>query len=187
MAWVTVRQATELTGKARSSLYRDMAKGRVSYRTEADGGRVVDTSELIRVYGELRLIETHDRDGLRLPDETEKTVSEALIAEIKALREEVAGLRQEMQAMRLLEHKTETAETPRRWWQGTAVCRRSPALRTRRRATTASCSIRPTRCTWSATTCWRIWCWCGPSGPATVRRPARSPTGLACSWTIPCR
>ncbi|MEJ6906613.1 entry exclusion protein 1, partial [Bradyrhizobium japonicum] len=29
----------------------------------------------------------------------------------------VAGLRQEMQAMRLLEHKTETAETPRRWWQ----------------------------------------------------------------------
>ncbi|HHT3482443.1 TPA: hypothetical protein ACTYHK_004617 [Citrobacter koseri] len=43
MAWVTVRQATELTGKARSSLYRDMAKGRVSYRTEADGGRVVDT------------------------------------------------------------------------------------------------------------------------------------------------
>ncbi len=35
--------------------------------------------------------------------------SDALIAEIKALREEVAGLRQEMQAMRLLEHKPETA------------------------------------------------------------------------------
>ncbi|EPM1613388.1 entry exclusion protein 1, partial [Klebsiella pneumoniae] len=39
---------------------------------------------------------------------------------IKALREEVAGLRQEMQSMRLLEHKPETAETPagtpRRWW-----------------------------------------------------------------------
>ncbi len=45
-------QATELTGKP-EFLYRDMAKGRVSYRTEADGGRVVDTSELIRVYGEL--------------------------------------------------------------------------------------------------------------------------------------
>lgn len=121
MAWVTVRQATELTGKGRSSLYRDMAKGRLSYRTEVDGGRVVDTSELIRVYGELRQGETHERDELRLPDETEKTVSEALIAEIKALREEVAGLRQEMQAMRLLEHKPETApepaETPRRWWQ----------------------------------------------------------------------
>ncbi len=72
MAWVTVRQATELTGKARSSLYRDMAKGRVSYRTEADGGRVVDTSELIRVYGELRQDETHERDELRLSGETEK-------------------------------------------------------------------------------------------------------------------
>lgn len=120
MAWVTVRQATELTGKARSSLYRDMAKGRVSYRTEADGGRVMETSELIRVYGELRPGETRRRDGPGLPDETEKTASGALIAEIKALREEVAGLRQEMQAMRLLEHKTATAEappgTPRRWW-----------------------------------------------------------------------
>lgn len=30
LTWVTVRQATELTGKAQSSLYRDMAKGRVS-------------------------------------------------------------------------------------------------------------------------------------------------------------
>lgn len=73
------------------------------------------------MYGELRQDETHKRDELRLPVETEKTASEALIAEIKALREEVAGLRQEMQAMRLLEHKTETtetpAETPRRWWQ----------------------------------------------------------------------
>ncbi|MBX4308042.1 hypothetical protein K4G96_20770, partial [Mycobacterium tuberculosis] len=70
---------------------------------------------------ELRQIETHERDGLRLSDETEKMASDALIAEIKALREEVAGLRQEMQAMRLLEHKPETAETPagtsRRWWQ----------------------------------------------------------------------
>ncbi|MBI0575448.1 entry exclusion protein 1, partial [Pectobacterium parmentieri] len=33
MAWVSVRQAMELTGKGRSSLYRDMAKGRVSYRS----------------------------------------------------------------------------------------------------------------------------------------------------------
>ncbi|MDS1421987.1 entry exclusion protein 1, partial [Klebsiella pneumoniae] len=89
-------------------------------RTEADGGRVVDTSELIRVYGELRQDETHERDELRLSGETEKMASDALIAEIKALREEVAGLRQEMQSMRLLEHKPETAETPagtpRRWW-----------------------------------------------------------------------
>lgn len=82
---------------------------------------MVDTSELIRVYGELRQSETHERDELRLLGETEKTSSDALIAEIKALREEVAGLRQEMQAMRLLEHKPVTAETPagtpRRWWQ----------------------------------------------------------------------
>ena len=54
MAWHKVRQAQKLTGKARSSLYRDMSSGRLSYRTDSDGGRSIDTSELIRVYGELR-------------------------------------------------------------------------------------------------------------------------------------
>lgn len=83
-----------------------------------------DAYTKVQIVRKVRLVrqgETHERDELRLPDETEKTVSEALIAEIKALREEVAGLRQEMQAMRLLEHKPETApepaETPRRWWK----------------------------------------------------------------------
>lgn len=121
MARVTVRQATELTGKARSSLYRDMAKGLVSYESDRDGRRMLETSELIRVYGELRQNKTPKRDSGRQPSETEKTVSEALIMEIKALREEVAGLRQEMQCIRQLEHKQEAAEVPvkkpRRWWQ----------------------------------------------------------------------
>jgi hypothetical protein len=119
MAWVTVRQATELTGKARSSLYRDMAKGHVSYRSEVDGGRMLETSELIRAYGEIRQDETRARDRLRLSNETEKTATEALITEIKALREEVAWLRQEMESMRLLEHKTEIVEISKdtlRWW-----------------------------------------------------------------------
>lgn len=121
MALVSVRQAMDLTGKARSSLYRDMSKGRLSYSTEADGNRKIDTSELIRVYGELRQEETVSRDTQRQGDETANLAVAALISEIKALREEVAGLRHEMQEIRLLEHKPETAETPRaaprKWWQ----------------------------------------------------------------------
>ena len=127
MAWVSVRQAMELTGKGRSSLYRDMSKGRVSYRSEVDGGRLLDTSELIRVYGALRQATSSERDGERQLDETRNEAMELLVSEIKLLREEVAGLRMEIQANRLLEHKAaellaesdvaeNTAADGKKWW-----------------------------------------------------------------------
>jgi len=127
MAWVSVRQAMELTGKGRSSLYRDMSRGRVSYRSEVDGGRLLDTSELIRVYGALRQVTSPERDGERQLDETRNEAMELLVSEIKLLREEVAGLRMEIQANRLLEYKAaellaesdvaeNTAADGKKWW-----------------------------------------------------------------------
>jgi len=115
MAWHRVRQALTLTGKARSTLYRDMAKGRLSYRTELDGGRSVETSELIRVYGELRQGETENRDTREQPDETANLAISELVAEIRSLREEVSGLKMELQGMRRLEHKPEN-DQPEAWW-----------------------------------------------------------------------
>lgn len=119
MAWVTVRQAMKLTGKARSSLYRDMAKGRVSYRSEVDGSRSIDTSELIRVYGALVHSETRSRDTQRHDSETGNAVIQELVSEIKMLRDEVAGLRVEMQEMRRIEHKLDPEQSPvsTKWWQ----------------------------------------------------------------------
>lgn len=61
MAWHTIQDTLKLTGKSRSQLYRDMAKGLVSYRTGKDGRREFETSELIRVYGELNTSETPPR------------------------------------------------------------------------------------------------------------------------------
>lgn len=117
MAWVTVRQAMILTGKARSSLYRDMSKGRVSYRTEPDGGRSLDTSELIRAYGAIRHGETPARDTQRQGDETTFSVIQNLVLEMKSLREEVAGLRGEMQEMRRIEYKPGSDAVEKKWWQ----------------------------------------------------------------------
>ena len=61
MAWHSIQDTLKLTGRSRSQLYRDMARGLVSYRTGKDGRREFETSELIRVYGELRTDETTRR------------------------------------------------------------------------------------------------------------------------------
>nr|WP_238839052.1 entry exclusion protein 1 [Rahnella sp. WMR42] len=96
-----------------------MAKGRVSYRSEVDGSRCIDTSELIRVYGELIRDETSSRDTRRPESETGNEVIQELVSEIKMLRDEVAGLRVEMQEMRRLEHKPEPSlsTVSTKWWQ----------------------------------------------------------------------
>lgn len=120
MAWHKVRHAQKLTGKARSSLYRDMSSGRLSYRKDLDGGRSIETSELIRVYGELRQCEIALRDDERHGDEAQNQVMSELVREIKSLREEVSRLRNELQEVRRIEDKTESAEISNKkqsWWR----------------------------------------------------------------------
>lgn len=114
MAWHSVSQAQNLTGKSRRTLYRDMASGRVSYRTNGKGHREFETSELIRVYGEPEQSGTDDRHTVT---QSRGTPNEAdMMAEIRALRQEVG----ELKSMLLrLEYKepTVSAEKPRKpWW-----------------------------------------------------------------------
>jgi len=125
MVWHTIQEAQTLTGKSRRTLYRDMAKGRLSWTPEGDNARRLETTELIRAYGPLlpvaqSLVETEARidTGNGTPD------TALILAELKALREEVAELRQ---AMRLIEHKPDpvppdTLENapeakPLPWWK----------------------------------------------------------------------
>ncbi|WP_426883440.1 hypothetical protein [Serratia bockelmannii] len=86
MAWHSVAQAQALTGKSRRTLYRDMAAGRVSWRSNADGKRELETTELLRVYGELQPDGTDVRHTLSHPIGTEDQT--VLLAEIRALRQE---------------------------------------------------------------------------------------------------
>jgi hypothetical protein len=128
MAWHTVQEAQQLTGKSRRTLYRDMAAGRLSWEPEGDNARRLETSELIRVYGALKPLAQPDAGNSAQAGTASGTQDTALIlAELKALREEVAELRQ---AMRLIEYKPEpepvvtpgTAESvpnaePLPWWK----------------------------------------------------------------------
>ena len=49
-----VAEAATLVGITRSTLFRHIREGRVTSTISNDGDKVVDTSELIRVYGELQ-------------------------------------------------------------------------------------------------------------------------------------
>jgi hypothetical protein len=51
MALVTITEAAKLVRRSRRTLYRDIDKGRLSKTVTHDGATVIDTSELLRVYG----------------------------------------------------------------------------------------------------------------------------------------
>src|SRR5918993_2315728 len=48
---VTLLRASELTGRSRSTIHRAMEKGRLSFEKDETGNRVIDVSELDRVFG----------------------------------------------------------------------------------------------------------------------------------------
>ncbi|WP_122272760.1 entry exclusion protein 1, partial [Pseudomonas savastanoi] len=108
MAWHTIQEAQKLSGKSRRTLYRDMAAGRLSWEPEGENARRLETSELIRVYGELKALTQSEPEKTAHDDTGYGTENSALIlTELKALREEVAELRQ---AMRLIEYKPGSGE-----------------------------------------------------------------------------
>lgn len=51
MAKVGAQRAAELTGKSKSTVQRAMNNGKLSYELDANGRRVIDVSELERVFG----------------------------------------------------------------------------------------------------------------------------------------
>ncbi|MDN8559325.1 entry exclusion protein 1 [Citrobacter werkmanii] len=101
MAWHTVQDTLKLTGRSRSQLYRDMAKGLVSYRTGKDDRREFETSELIRAYGELRPGETPKRHSA---GQSKKGDIPAENSQLAAIQKQLNDLQQTVALM--LEDKT---------------------------------------------------------------------------------
>lgn len=96
MAWHTVQETLKLTGKSRSQLYRDMAKGLVSYRTGKNDRREFETSELIRAYGELRTSETPIRHK---EGHSKSVVSQAENAQLDVIQQKLDALQQTVTLM----------------------------------------------------------------------------------------
>ena len=112
MALVTISEAARLIGKSKQTLYRHVASGKVS--RNSDG--MLDTTELIRVYGELRKTTPSQIEKSPSPvEQVERSHIEWLEKQIDELRNEVKQVREdstarELRLMALLEHKLDTPQ-----------------------------------------------------------------------------
>lgn len=109
---VTIQEAIQLTGKSRSTIQRYIAAGKLS---KTDKG--IDTSELIRVFGELN---RSDDKAMNQPDLAREqwlmSQIESLRAELKQVREDAARREElanerEKRLLNLLEHKSAATQT----------------------------------------------------------------------------
>lgn len=123
MAQHSIAEAARLVNRDRRTLYKDIKRGRLTATNSTTGERQVETSELIRVYGNivaLKATEATTIDGqvatYTSPEKDAEIVS--LRAKIEALEARLADKQQHIehlaQAMRLLEHHPEPAR--RGWW-----------------------------------------------------------------------
>ena len=95
----TISQAARLYGKARSTIHRAIDAGRLSCSIRGDGVRVLDLSELIRLWGEPPNTPPQAQQNAT-PDEPD--TQQAMLQELRAMRRELVALREEVHQMRAL-------------------------------------------------------------------------------------
>lgn len=141
MAKVTVTEAAKLAGMARQHLYRAYINtGKISIDRGINGRPMVDTSELIRVFGELKMShgndgsgqsETIERDGKNSMLQRDSATVDEVVALLRTQLEEArarerdliekaeareAWLRQQLERAQAV-LTDQSAKDKRRWWQ----------------------------------------------------------------------
>lgn len=100
MALVSITEAAKLVRRNRSTIYRDIEKGRLSKTVTPDGETQIDTSELLRAYGRLHTEEDepdddHSRDKIRIAllEERNRSLERALAleAELRKVKDQVTN------------------------------------------------------------------------------------------------
>ena len=134
MALVTITDAARLAGISRQYLYKAYIKtGKLSVDRDSKGSPVVDTAELLRVFGTLNsdwMDTTVDDNGLHVETAKKEVDIKALSVEIAAKDEIIrrlerqvadggereAWLRQQLErAQAVLTNQSATVKRP--WWQ----------------------------------------------------------------------
>ncbi|ELY4716367.1 helix-turn-helix domain-containing protein [Cronobacter sakazakii] len=124
MTKVSISEAARLTGKSRTTLHRLIKTGQLSTCHGARNTRMVDVSELLRVFGALEHSPT-EQNSAQVTEHSDTGVSAQSEQVIAQLRQEVEHLKTLVsakdshidslrQAMLLIEHK-HTGNSP--WWK----------------------------------------------------------------------
>jgi len=124
MAKVSISEAARLTGKSRTTLHRLIKTGELSTCHGARNARMVDVSELLRVFGSLDK-PSPEQESLQVSGQSDTGVTAQNEQTIMQLRQEVEHLKTLVsakdshidslrQAMLLIEHK-HTGDSP--WWK----------------------------------------------------------------------
>ena len=131
MAKVSISEAARLVKVSRPTIYKMINSGKLSYTSVVKHGKgikVIDTSELIRVFGSLDGViddvksdaESTGINSVGLHDLQHRIAlleaeNDGLKGAVKARDEHIDSLRQ---AMQLLEHKYEPSSPPHSpWWK----------------------------------------------------------------------
>lgn len=99
MALVSITEAAKLVRRNRSTLYRDIEKGRLSKTVTPDGETQIETSELLRTYGQLHSEDdeetraSRERMRIALLEERNRSLERALAleAELRKVKDQVTN------------------------------------------------------------------------------------------------
>lgn len=100
MALVSITEAAKLVRRNRSTIYRDIEKGRLSKTVTPDGETQIETSELLRTYGQLHseadnVMDEHAREKMRIAllEERNRSLERALLleAELRKVKDQVTN------------------------------------------------------------------------------------------------
>lgn len=118
MAKLNLSQAAKVVGKNRVTLWRHINSGKLSAERDREGNPLVDTSELIRVYGELKAPATQ---GNKRKQHHETPSNDELLTLISELRKEQAEMKDMLSSLQnRLEHKPKTDQIIESYTQSAA-------------------------------------------------------------------
>lgn len=125
MALVSISEAARLVGVNRSNLYSSyINQGKLSLSKDSRGSTKVDTSELLRVFGSLKMDATVQQTGATVQDSSQQTGTDSSAEVIRLLQAQLAEAKDREQfyqqqireltgTIKLLEHH---GQAGRPWW-----------------------------------------------------------------------
>ncbi|MBK0094310.1 helix-turn-helix domain-containing protein [Erwinia sp. S59] len=130
MAKVSISEAARLTGKSRTTLHRLIKTGELSTCSGVRNTKMVDISELLRVFGEIskpvneQPLEQVSEQRVTGHSALNEQVVNSLKLEVEHLRTLVSAQESHIdslkQSLQLLEHKKDVQQPlppPAKWWQ----------------------------------------------------------------------